>query len=449
VGDCGQPYAAVIGLRPRAAAWSVRPGRYAPGMLVRQAFRYELAPTVTQRAALSNHAGAARWAWNWGLSVRRKAWQRRRQTLTAMDLHRLLNRLKRTPRYAWLYEVSKCAPQEALRDLDRAYQAFWRGRKKRRRVGFPRWKKRGRGPERFRLTGAIHVGDGAVVLPRIGRVATKEPTGKFAKSGGRVLSATCRREADRWYCALTVEVDRPEPAPVAGRMVGVDRGINTFAICSDGARIEGPRALERSLRRLRRRGRAVSRKQAGSRRRAKAELSLARLHRRIRNQRRDGLHKATTALAKAKSVIVVEDLHVAGMVRNRHLARAISDQGWAEFHRQLAYKTTWYGSRLVVAPRFYPSSKRCSACGQVMAALLLGVRVFHCQACGLRLDRDLNAARNLAQLGEVEWVAGSSPETSINACGAGGAGQAGNGLVEPPAVKQERARIHGPAPTDA
>lgn len=191
-------------------------------MLVNQAFRYELAPTAAQRAALTNHAGAARWAWNWGLAVRRKAWQRRRQTLNAMDLHRLLNRLKRTARYGWLYEVSKCAPQEALRDLDRAYANWWRSRKQGRRVGRPRFKKKGRCPERFRLTGAIRVEQDAVVLPRIGRVQTKEATGKFC---GRILSASCRREADRWYVALTVEAARPDPVAVTGPVVGVDRGI--------------------------------------------------------------------------------------------------------------------------------------------------------------------------------------------------------------------------------
>jgi len=391
--------------------------------------------------------GAARWAWNWGLSVRRKAWRRRGETLGAIELHRLLNRLKKTPRYRWRYEVSKCAPQEALRDLDRAYQAFWRGRAAGRRVGFPRFKKRGRCPDRFRLTGAIRVEQDAVVLPRIGVVATKEPTGKLC---GRILSASVRREADRWYVALTVEVERPDPTPVTGPVVGVDRGITTFAVCSDATVIESPRALERNLRRLRRRSRAVSRKQKGSANRAKAALALARLHRRIRNQRIDALHKATTALAKAKSVIVVEDLHVAGLVQNRRLARAIADQGWGEFHRQLGYKTGWYGSRLVVAPRFFPSSKRCSGCGKVRAVLPLEVRVFCCQACGLVLDRDLNAARNLAQLGHGEggWVAGSSPETE-NACGESSAGQAGNGLVELPSAKQERTRIHGYSLTDA
>jgi putative transposase len=417
--------------------------RYDPVMLVRQAFRYELAPTATQRAALSNHAGAARWAWNWGLAVRRKAWQRRRQTLGAVELHRLLNRLKRTPGHAWLYEVSKCAPQEGLRDLDRAYANWWRGRTQGRPVGYPRFKKRGRCPDRFRLTGAIGVQPGAVVLPRIGRVATKEPTGKFR---GRILSATCRREADRWYVALTVETARPDPAPVAGPVVGVDRGITAFAVCSDATRIHSPRALDHSIRKLRRRARAVSRKQRGSRNRARAVLALARLHRRVRNQRLDALHKATTALAKTKSVIVVEDLHVAGLLRNRHLARAISDQGWAQFQGQLAYKCRWYGSRLVVAPRFYPSSKTCSGCGVVKATLPLGARAFVCAACGLVLDRDLNAARNLAKLAEAGLVAASSAETQ-NACGEGSAGRAGNDAVDLPSAKQERTRIH--ALTDA
>jgi putative transposase len=408
-------------------------------MLVRQAFRYEFAPTAAQRAVLANHAGAARWAWNWGLSVRQKAFQRRGQTLSAMDLHRLLIRLKRTPRYGWLYEVSKCAPQEALRDLDRAYANYWQGRTAGRRVGLPRFKKRGRCADRFRLTGAIRVTAGAVALPRIGRVATKEPTSKFC---GRVLSVTCRREADRWYCSLTVEVQRPDPAPVMGPVVGVDLGVTSFAVCSDGVSIAGPRALERSLRTLRRRARAVTRKQSGSRNRAKAVLALARQHRRVRNQRVDALHKATTALAKAKSVIVVEDLNVAGMVRNRHLARAISDQGWAQFQRQLAYKSMWYGSRLLVAPRFYPSSKRCCGCGLVKTDLPLDMRMFRCQACGLVVDRDLNAARNLAALADPTMmvVAGSSPETQ-NACGEGSAGRAGDGSVELPSVKQERTRI--------
>jgi putative transposase len=163
----------------------------------------------------------------------------------------------------------------------------------------------------------------------------------------------------------------------------------------------------------------------------KSAAGLARLHRRIRCQRKDFRHKATTDLAKSKSVIVVEDLSVQGMIRNRHLSRSIADAGWGEFRRMLEYKTQWYGSRLIVAPRFYQSTKTCSACDHVRDMMPLGERVFRCEACGTEIDRDLNAARNLASL-----VAGSSPETQ-NACGGEGSGQE-NGLVKPAPVKQER-----------
>ena len=170
--------------------------------------------------------------------------------------------------------------------------------------------------------------------------------------------------------------------------------------------------------------------QRGSRNRRKSAAGLARLHRRIRCRRSDFLHKATTDLAKTKSVIVVEDLSVRGTIRDRHLSRSIADAAWSEFRRMLAYKTQWYGSHLVVAPRFYPSTKTCSARGHVKAEMPLGQRVFRCEACGAEIDRDLNASRNLASL-----VAGSSPETQ-NACGAEGSGRE-NSPVKPATVKQE------------
>lgn len=190
-------------------------------------------------------------------------------------------------------------------------------------------------------------------------------------------------------------------------------------------------ALTKGLRKLRRLNKSLSRKNKGSRNRAKAKARLARHHRRVRNQRRDGLNKATTYLAKTKQVIVVEDLYVSGMIRNHHLARAIADMGWGEFHRQLAYKTTWYGSKLVVADRFFPSTKTCSGCGKVADEISLSQRIFVCGSCGLSIDRDLNAAINLRN-----YVAVSSTET-LNACGEGSSGQDGNVLAKLPSAKQE------------
>lgn len=195
---------------------------------------------------------------------------------------------------SWWSENSKCTYQEAFRDLDRACKAYWRARRVGRRVGFPKFKKKGR-TDHFRLNDPVRVQPRAVVLPRIGPVRTKEATTKLQ---GRILSATCRREADRWYVSLCVRTDRPDPIAVKGVAVGIDRGLKTFAVLSNGDIIDSPQALERGLRKLRRLNKAVARKQPGSRRRAKARMAVARHHRRMRNRRRDALHKATTNLAR-------------------------------------------------------------------------------------------------------------------------------------------------------
>jgi putative transposase len=216
--------------------------------------------------------------------------------------------------------------------------------------------------------------------------------------------------------SFTVEAQRA--IPTSNRMpsaVGVDVGVHNLAVLSTGATIPNPRALEQSLRKLRRLNRQLARRRLQSKRRRRTWRQLARVHARAANLRRDALHKLTTSLATQHGTVVVEQLNVAGMVRNRRLARAISDTGMALLRRQLAYKSTWYGSRLVVADRFYPSSKTCSGCGWVKAKLPLAERTFCCEACGLQMDRDLNAARNLAKL--TEFVAQSGWETP-NARGA-------------------------------
>lgn len=365
-------------------------------MNVMCAYRYELDPNREQQILLTKHAGAARFAYNWGLARRIELYRRTGKSTNAIEQHRELNRLKKTD-YLWLYEVSKCAPQEALRDLDRAFANFFRGLKEGRKVGFPRFRKKGR-DDRFRLTGSIRVLDRAVQLPRLGAIRLKEKP----NVRGRILSATVRREADRWYVSLTVETWLPDPLPVQGPAVGVDVGLHHFAtVVGDNgtvAKVEAPRQLQRTLRLLQRRQRQHSRKQKGSKNRKKSAVRLARLHRRIRNIRRDFLHKLTTHLAKTKSVIVVEDLAVSRLLKNQKLARHISDVGWGEFRRMLTYKCTWYGSRLVVANRYYPSSRTCSACGHVLEALPLDVREWDCPVCGTHHDRDVNAARNLLAL---------------------------------------------------
>lgn len=379
---------------------------YSVLMLVNQAFRFELDPNNAQRTLLAKHAGAARFTFNRGLEQIKLSLEAGKGIPSAMEQHREWNRFKRE-NATWWSEVSKCAPQEALRDLDKAMKGYFASKKKGSlRVGFPKFKRKGV-KDSFRLTGSIRVGKKSVTLPRIGKVRTKEPTDKLLTSGARILSATVRREADRWFVSLTVEIEHPDPKPVEGPVVGIDRGLTTFAACSDGCVIQSPKALARSLTKLRRLNKSLHRKKKGSKNRAKAKLKLARQHRKIKNQRKDALHKATTTLARTKSVIVVEDLNVSGMIQNRHLSRAISDMGWGEFQRQLSYKSAWYGSQLVVAHRFFPSTKTCSNCGVIADEVPLSKRTFVCGSCELWIDRDLNAAINLER-----YVAVSSTETA-------------------------------------
>jgi putative transposase len=243
-----------------------------------------------------------------------------------------------------------------------------------------------------------------IQLPRLGRIRLKEKRESYFK--GRVLSATVTRRADRWYVSVTVEIEIDNPEPPSGGPVGVDLGVKTLATLSDGTMYSNPRVLEKRLRKLKRLCKSLSRKKRGSKNRERARLGVARLHLRVFNIRQDTLHKITTYLAKNHSQIVIEDLCVSGLLKNRKLSRVIADVGFYELRRQLECK--WYGSELVVAPRFYPSSKRCSACGNIKRDLTLSDRVYVCKECGLEMDRDLNAACNL--------VAASWTET-INACG--------------------------------
>ncbi|MFX1540471.1 MAG: RNA-guided endonuclease InsQ/TnpB family protein [Promethearchaeota archaeon] len=373
-------------------------------MKILRGYRYELKPNNRQRTLLAKHAGCARFTYNWGLEQRIKRFhsQEGKDRFTnAEEQHRELVHQKRIE-FPWMYEVSKCAPQEALRDLDKAFANFWRRRKKNLEVGFPKFKKKGQN-DSFRLYGSIRLFEKAVQLPRLGRLRLKEVT----NVRGRILSATVSRKADRWFVSFNVEQEHFTKPRIIGSKIGVDVGITSLATLSDGIMFDNPQGLPRKLRKLRRLSRQVSRKQKRSRNRQKAVIKLARLHWRISNVRKDALHKLTTYLAKNHSHIVIEDLCVKGLMKNQQLNRAIADVSFYEIRRQLEYKTKWYGSELIIAPRYFPSSKLCSRCGQTKDNLSLSERVFICESCGWQIDRDLNAAINL--------VAASWAETE-NAC---------------------------------
>jgi IS605 OrfB family transposase len=347
----------------------------------------------------------------WSLPALRKAWNQAKADVAP-----------------WWTECSKEAFNTGLDSLARGLQHWSEsrtGRRAGRRVGFPRFRSRRRTTPSVRFTtGTIRVEPDRmhVVLPRLGRLKFHESARKLARrldnGTARIMSATVRRDGGRWHVAFTVEVQRADPVPCCpGSTVGVDVGIKHLAVLSSGELVPNPRHLSDAQRRLRALGRALSRRTGPDRRTGRrpskrwqrTAARLGRAHTRVANLRRDGLHKLTTRLTREHGTVVVEDLNVSGMLANRRLARHIADAGFAEIRRQLTYKTQWTGGRLIVADRWYPSSKTCSGCGTVKTKPALSEREYTCDTCGLVLDRDLNAARNLAALAAEYDTAGSGP----------------------------------------
>lgn len=385
--------------------------------------RIELKPNTIQEARFRQCVGAARFAYNWALAE----WQRQFAEggkPNEAALRRQFNAIKPIE-FPWILDLPKSVPQQAIKNVGRAYQRFFQKHSK-----FPRFKKRGihdsarldNGPGTFALDGQ------RIRLPKIGWVRMRE-TLRF---DGKPLSATLSREADRWFISIPVEIDRPEPVCESPATVGIDLGVSTAVTLSTGEKIDSPKPLKKYLRRLKWLSRAHSRKQKGSANRRKSALNVARLHARIAHVRQNWTHQTTTDLTRRFAVIGIEDLNVRGMVANAKLARSINDIGFYEFRRQLEYKAALSGGTVVVVDRWFPSSKICSSCGVKAAVMPLSVREWSCAHCGAEHDRDVNAALNIQResLATASW-AGS------DACGEEGADRSRKTLVKPASLKQE------------
>lgn len=387
------------------------------------AVKVALDPSPAQEKMLASHAGGARFAYNAMLArvkaafdagesidqsfyALRKQWNMDKDALAVGD-----------DGEPWWAENSKEAYSYGLESLAKGLSNWSKSRKgdrKGRRVGFPKFKSKSKTTPRFAYTaGGFGLIDGdpkALRLPKIGRIHCMENVAERV-GDAKVLRMTISQRAGRWYASLTVEREEPaaKSAPKGGA-VGVDLGVKHLATLSDGTVVENPRYLRKSERKLKQAQQALSRKTKGSNRRAKAKATVARIHARVANQRSDAMHKLTTWLTGKYSDISIEDLNVSGMVKNRHLAKSVSDAAFGEFRRQLEYKTARSGAALHVVDRWFASSQTCSKCGSVKAKLSLNERTYRCDSCGLTMDRDLNAAINIK-------VAGSAPET-LNAHGA-------------------------------
>ena len=394
------------------------------------AHRIALDPNNAQATYLARAAGTARFAYNWALAE----WKRQYETWkrdnslpkpSQAALRRQLNAIKRE-QFPWMLEVTKNAPQMAIIQLGQAFQNFFAGRAR-----YPQFRKKGV-HDRFTLTNdQFDIEGSRIRIPNLGWVRMRE-TLRFA---GMIMSATVSRVADRWFVSITVDTpDSSHLAKADGRpaenqgAAGVDLGVSALATLSTGETILGPKPHKALLDRLRRLSRSLSRKVKGSANRRKAKARLAKLHARIAAIRSDALHKLTTDITRRFHTVGIENLNVQGMVKNRHLARSIADMGFFEFRRQLEYKAAMRGGQVVVADRFYASSKTCSSCGHKLADLPLAVRQWACPACAAIHDRDVNAAINLKNM---------AVSSTVSACGEEGSGSGRETRVKPASVKQE------------
>ncbi|MET7334189.1 IS607 family element RNA-guided endonuclease TnpB [Nonomuraea sp. NPDC005650] len=436
-------------------------------MKVVQAYRYALDPTPGQMEAFASHCGAARFAFNWGLALVKAALDQREaertygisgQLLTEAPwslptLRRAWNIAKGTVA-PWWAGNSKEAYSSGLDALARAlknWSASRRGERKGRAPGFPRFKSKHRATLSCRFTtGTIRLETDRrhVTLPRLGTIRTAESTRRLARhlerGTGRIMSATIRYDGGRWFVSFTCEINRADPTTARpDAVVGMDLGVKNLAVLSTGEVIPNHKHHQAALRKLRSLNKELARRQgprapSGGKRETsarwrKTKAALGKARARVARQRRDGLHQLTSRLATTYGTVVVEDLNVSGMLANRRLARAIADVGMAEVRRQLIYKTAWRGGRLIVADRWFASSKTCSGCGAVKAKLALSERTYVFASCDLILDRDENAARNLAALAADVAQSCGETENAPREIGRGGIGRPGGAGVRPTA----------------
>lgn len=400
---------------------------------VRRAYKVRAYPDEAQAATLSRTLGCVRLVWNKTLAERQRRYTVEQKSTSYKDTDAALTAWKRTDELAFLNEVSSVPLQQTLRHQHTAFGNFFKGRAR-----YPKFKSRNGRQSAHYTRSAFRMNPDGLWLAKTSsalRLAWSWPDVDMIALDPTMVVIS--REPDgRWFATLCVDQPDPQPAAPTGQDIGVDLGIKDFATLSTGEKIANPRHLARHERGLRRQQKRLARMKRGSNNRAKQRIKVARKHARVRDARRDFLHKTSTTLVRANDTIAVEDLNVSGMVRNRSLAKSISDVGWGEFRSMLAYKAEQAGKRVVVIDRWYPSSKTCSVCGHLLASLSLRTRHWTCPDCGTRHDRDVNAAKNIL-------VAAGLAETQ-NACGADV--RLHGASLQPSAVKQENLHVSAGIP---
>ncbi|MFE4753095.1 RNA-guided endonuclease InsQ/TnpB family protein [Streptomyces mirabilis] len=376
---------------------------------VKRAFRYRFYPTDAQAAELSRTFGCVRKVYNLALAARTEAWVTRQERVSYHQTSAMLTAWKKTEELAYLNEVSSVPLQQTLRHLQAAFSHFFGKRAK-----YPRFKSRKKSRRSAEYTtSAFRFRDGELRLAKMSEPLRIVWSRSLPEGVSPSTVTVSQDAAGRWSVSLLCDDPGVKPLPENGNAVGIDAGLEHLLTLSIGEKITNPRHERRERAALARQQRRLAKKEKGSANRARARLKVAKIHARIADRRRDGLHKLTTRLVRENQTIVIEDLTVRNMVKNRKLARAISDAAWSEFRSMLEYKAQWYGREVIVVDRWFPSSRLCSACGTLQDKMPLNVRTWTCD-CGMTHDRDVNAAHNVLAAGLAVTVcgAGARPQRS-------------------------------------
>ena len=371
-------------------------------MDIKRAYRFRFYPTPEQAAMLARTFGCARYVYNHMLRLRTDAWQQHQARIGYHETSAALTALKKTPEHAWLNEISSVPLQQALRHLQTAFVNFFAKRAK-----YPNFRRKD-GTQSAEYTASAFRWDGTVLKLAKMDAPLAIHWSRTIPKGTRVTTVTVSKDtAGRYHVSMLCD-DVVSTKSAATGKVGIDFGLTDFVVLSTGEKIAAPNALRKNAAMLVKLQRRLARKQMGSANRRKARLKVARMYARIADCRRDFLQKLSTRLINENQVIAIESLAVRNMLKNRRLAKSISDASWSEFVRQLTYKAAWYGRTLIGIDRWYPSSKRCADCGHIVATLPLKVRVWVCPGCETAHDRDINAARNVLAAGLAVSAHGES-----------------------------------------
>ncbi|MEL0594345.1 MAG: RNA-guided endonuclease TnpB family protein [Planktothrix rubescens PR223] len=374
-----------------------------------KAFNYRFYPSPEQESLLRRTLGCVRLVYNKALHERTQGWYERQEKIGYNQTSSMLTKWKKQEDLDFLNQVS-CVPiQQGLRHLQSAFANFFAGRAK-----YPNFKKKRNGGSAEFTKSAFKFKDGKIYLAK-----SVEPLdirwSRQIPKGCEPSSVTVKlHPSGRWHISIRFDDPTIKPLPVIDQAIGIDLGISSLLVTSDGDKVSNPKHLKKSYRQLRQAQKSLSRKQKGSKNREKARIKVARIHAKITDTRTDHIHKLTTQLVRENQTIVVEDLAVKNLVKNRKLAQSISDASWGEITRQLAYKCRWYGRTYIEIDRWFPSSKRCSNCGYIVEKMPLKIREWECPNCGTHHDRDLNASKNILAAGLAVSVCGASvrPEQS-------------------------------------